>query len=110
VKAATLRTAINMSLAAVPSMRPPGFMTKIHIVTQNPPRRHPRPSIISEMSKEAAPKMIPKRTIATNYAPWTAFETGGVMTNIISTVTARLVRYPEEKKTFSLLALIPINR
>jgi hypothetical protein len=60
-------------------IRPPDLRHRNHMLKQNPPRRHPKPSVISEKTNDTAPNMTPVKNAATKKAPWMPLETGGFM-------------------------------
>ena len=91
-KPPTVKRAIKTIFPVVDEIRPPDFRTKNHMLRQKPPKKHPRPSVMSAKITETPPAITPVMHAATKKAPWMAFETGGFMTYMMRMVTPKLAR------------------
>jgi hypothetical protein len=88
---------MKMTFGGVEASNPPGLRVSNHMERQNPPRRHPKPSVISLNTVAAPPRITPVTTAATTYAPSIAAGIGGAITYTIRTVTLRPERNAVEK-------------
>jgi hypothetical protein len=60
---------MKMARPAVEGIRPPDFKLRNHMLRQKPPNKQPKPSVMSENTKERPPKMAPVKKAATKKPP-----------------------------------------
>lgn len=71
--------AIKIARPVEELIRPPSFKVRNHMLTQNPPSKQPRPSVMSVNTSERAPNIKPEMNAATKNAPCIALVTGGLI-------------------------------
>lgn len=60
---------MKIARPVVDEIRLPSFKLRNHMLKQNPPNKQPKPSVMSEKTKDKTPKITPVMKAATKKAP-----------------------------------------